>query len=390
MTEQQKNFLCLIKSALNGKKAELKSNFNPRDAVDLAKKHQLVPIIYYGLKNSEIMLDPELESELDTFIYKSTVIDSNQIYESEELKQIFGAESIDFAILKGLHLKNYFPNSVMRSMSDFDILIRSSQIETAEKLIKARGYKFVTETDHVVEWSKNNYFCLELHKKLIPKNEIFGKYYTDSWKYFQRVNSNSNEWEMSPSDEYIFIFLHFVKHYISGGVGIRQMLDLWIFSEKEKDIDYSYIKGELEALGLIEFWENIRNTLDCWMNNAGSNEKIDFITTVIFKNGIFGTRKNYLIATAVKSNESPDNAGMQRIIKLFFLPYSGMCIKYPILKKHPILLPFYWTKRWLTALFFRRKKGVAHLKEFSEMSGEEIRATKLSYEFVGLNFNFKE
>lgn len=390
MTEQQKTFLDIIRSGLTEKKAEIPSDFDFKYAVDIAKKHHILPILYFGMLNSEIMSSSEIEAELTEGIYINTIIDCNQIHEAEELKQMFRDKKIDFAMLKGSHLKSLFPKSVMRSMSDFDILIRPDQIEAAKELVKARGYIFITETDHVTEWAKGSYFHLELHKKLVPSTEMFGAYYSDSWKYFYPVKDGENEYVMLPSDEYIFIFLHFVKHYISGGVGIRQMLDLWVFSEKEKAIDYGYVEQQLETLGLFEFWKNIRDTLECWMNGADSTEKTDFITNFIFLSGVFGNRKNYLIANAVKSNEKPENAGKRRILELFFLPYSGMCIKYPVLKKHPVLLPFYWVKRLITALFFKRKKGMTHLKEFSEMNGEEIKSAKSAYEYVGLNFNSKE
>lgn len=390
MTEQQKIFLDIIKSGLSGEKAEIPSDFDFKYAVSVAKKHQLLPIFFFGIRNSEITLDSEIESELTAGIYANMVIDCNQMNEAEELKQIFRTQKIDFAMLKGSHLKSLFPKSVMRSMSDFDILIRPDQIEAAKELVKARGYIFITETDHVTEWAKGSYFHLELHKKLVPSTEMFGAYYSDSWKYFYPVKDGENEYVMLPSDEYIFIFLHFTKHYISGGVGIRQMLDLWVFSEKEKAIDYGYVEQQLETLGLVEFWKNICDTLQCWMNGAISTEKTDFITDFIFSSGVFGTRKNYLISTAVKSNEIPESAGRRRIFQLFFLPYSGMCIKYPVLKKYPVLLPFYWVKRLITALFFKRKKGMTHLREFSEMNGEEIKSAKSAYEYVGLNFNSKE
>lgn len=392
MTEQKKTFLDIIHSGLFGEKTEIPSGFDFKYAVDIAKKHQILPILYFGMMNSEILSGSETEAELTESIYINTLIDCNQIHEAEELKQMFRDEKIDFAMLKGSHLKDYYPKSVMRSMSDFDILIRPAQIEKAKELVKSRGYQFITETDHVTEWSKGRYFNLELHKKLMPSTEMFGAYYSDSWKYFHPLKDGENGYIMSASDEYIFIFLHFVKHYISGGVGIRQMLDLWMFSKKEKGIDYIYVEEQLKTLGLNVFWKNICNTLECWMNDVTSTEKTDFITNFIFSSGVFGNRKNYLIATAVKSNEKPESAGRRRIVKLFFLPYSGMCIKYPVLKKHPVLLPFYWVKRWITAFFFKKKEGMAHLKEFSEMNGEEIKSAKSAYEYVGLIFNshFKE
>ena len=388
MKQEQQIFLNLIHSGLSGEKAEVTADFDWENALLLAKKHNLLTFIYYVIKNSLIKIPSEVAAMLDGAFYKNTLIDCNQMYEAQALVKMFREEGVDFSLLKGLHLKKCFPQSVMRSMSDLDILVRTEQLEKVKEMIQPKGYKFETETDHVTEWSKGDYIHLELHKKLVPRNQPFGEYYADSWRFFKPVEEGSNEYAMSPSDEYIFLFLHFAKHYISGGVGIRQMLDLWVFSSN--DIDYSYVERQLETLSLAEFWKNIRATLDCWMNGADSTEKTDFITDFIFSSGVFGNHHNYLIANAVKSNEKPEHAGKRRIFELFILPYSGMCIKYPVLKKYPVLLPFYWVKRLVTAFFFNRKKGIIHLKEFSKMDGKEIKAAKSDFNYVGLDFNFKE
>lgn len=379
----------LVKSALTGRMTDLSENIDWNEVSEFSKKHNITTLIYYGIKNSNILLPPEIENLFMNVVFFNIMIDNNQQFELNKLRRIFTEEKIDFAPLKGSRIKNYFPKSEMRSMSDFDILFRPEQIEKAKEIVIAEEYNFKTETDHVFEFSKNNYLNMELHKKLIPSTEAFGNYYKNCWQLFHPVKPDSNEYVMNPSDEYIFLFLHFTKHYINGGVGIRQLLDLWVFSQKEK-INYKYVEKELFSLQLSTFWKNINQTLKVWLENETPNEKTDFITEFIFSSGVFGNHKNYLIANAIKSHENPDTAGKRRIIHLFFLPYSGMCIKYPILKKYPVLLPLYWIIRLFDALFFKRKKGIMHLKSFSDMSASEIRNAMSEFNYVGLDFNFKE
>lgn len=389
MNKFQTDIIRLVKSALTGEKYYISENIDWQEVLNFSKKHSITALIYYGIKNSNISLTHEIENSFMSCIYLNVVIDNNQQFELKELKRIFTEEKIDFAPLKGCRIKNYFPKSEMRSMSDLDILFRPEQIKKAKELIIARGYTFKTETDHVFEFSKENCLNLELHKKPIPSTEAFGNYYQNCWQLFHPVKPDSNEYIMNPSDEYIFLFLHFTKHYINGGVGIRQLLDLWIFAEREK-IDFEYVEKELFSLQLSAFWKNICRTLKVWFESEKSDEKTDFITEFIFSSGVFGNHKAYLIVNAIKSHENPNNAGKRRIIRLFFLPYSGMCIKYPILKKLPVLLPLYWIIRLFDALLFKRKTGVMHLKAFSDMNASEIRNAVSEFNYVGLDFNFKE
>ena len=54
MKEQQKGFILLIKSALTGEKNEIPENFDYNEAVSIAKKHKIIPLIYYGGYNCGI------------------------------------------------------------------------------------------------------------------------------------------------------------------------------------------------------------------------------------------------------------------------------------------------------------------------------------------------
>ena len=169
----QTGVIALIKSALTGEKADIPENFDWDNVLKISKKHNIVPIIYYGIKNSDIKLSPEMEEKFSQIVLLGIMIDNNQEYEIKELRKIFTAKKIDFAPLKGIRLKKYFPKSEMRSMSDLDILFRTDQIDEVNHLMINREYIFKTETDHVIELSKNRFINLELHKKLIPQTEAF-------------------------------------------------------------------------------------------------------------------------------------------------------------------------------------------------------------------------
>lgn len=46
--------------------------------------------------------------------------------------------------------------------------------------------------------------------------------------------------------------------------------------------------------------------------------------------------------------------------------------RYPILKKAPILLPFYWIKRWFEVLFKRRKNIKNTVNIMQQITNEKV------------------
>ena len=155
----------------------------------------------------------------------------------------------------------------------------------------------------------------------------------------------------------------------------------------------AYIKKELTALQLYDFYANIINTLSVWFESRESDVKTDFITELIFNSGVYGTTEAHVLSEAVKiskSAKSAKNVKCQKFIKITFLPYKNMCIKYPFLKKIPVLLPIMWIYRIFTVIFFRRDKIKNEKQAIKSMSEGNINSYQDALNFVGIDFNFKE
>ena len=54
MTDFQIGILKLVKSALTGESVSVPEDFDWEEALTTAKKHQIIPVIYYGAKYSSL------------------------------------------------------------------------------------------------------------------------------------------------------------------------------------------------------------------------------------------------------------------------------------------------------------------------------------------------
>jgi hypothetical protein len=67
------------------------------------------------------------------------------------------------------------------------------------------------------------------------------------------------------------------------------------------------------------------------------------------------------------------------------MPYGNLKTKYPILKEHKWLTPFYQVRRWGEAVFERKiKKGVRELKVNANITKEDSEKTKKLLTQLGL------
>ena len=66
---------------------------------------------------------------------------ANLEYELEHIKSVFEKNKIEYILLKGSVLRNYYPEPWMRTSCDIDILVHDEQLDKAVKVLTQTGYR---------------------------------------------------------------------------------------------------------------------------------------------------------------------------------------------------------------------------------------------------------
>ena len=388
---QQQGIITLVRNALKGERNTLPEGFNLVAAIPIAKSHQILTMLYYGAQALGLSNDPALQTAFNKvcmFIAK----DTKQAFAINKLIESFDKNDIEYMPLKGTILKGLYPRSDMRIMGDADILIRLEQYEKIEPILIGQGFEKVLESDHEISFKSRNLF-LELHKRIIPSyNKDYYEYFGDGWSLAHKEKENSCRYQMTPEDTFIYLFTHLAKHYRDGGIGIRHVTDIWVYLNKNPQLDKAYIEKQLSKLCLLEFYKNLLDTITVWFEEKESTPITDFITEVIFGSGAYGTHQAHLVASTVRlmNNDDADKARSRRALQILFPKYKNMAIRYPVLKKAPILLPLFWVVRGIETLIFNPKKIKTNKKNIDALTDDKITDYQKALNFVGLDFNFKE
>lgn len=385
MKKIQDDIIKLIKSSLTGKPEDISKDIDIGKVLNIAVKHGIYAIIYYGALNCGI--DSECSEMQALFAYTCKCISRNvnQEYEISALLKEFDKNGIEYMPLKGCVIKALYPKPEMRVMSDADILIKPYQYDRIKSIMISLDFNESGVSDHELKWNKTGLF-VELHNKLIPSyNKDYFAYYGDGWQL--ATQCNGTRYSMSDDDQMVYLFTHFAKHYRDAGIGIKHIIDLWVY-KKSKALNEKYIYAELKKLKLYDFYINIFETLKVWFENKQPTEMSDFITDYIFDCGAAGNKENYYISDILKNSEFSDvshNGKLKMFLYYLFFPYEKMCMKYPVLIKHRCLLPLMWIVRALSALFNRKSYD-----DITGISQDKISNRQQGLNYVGLKFDFKE
>ncbi|MBR7132917.1 MAG: nucleotidyltransferase family protein [Clostridia bacterium] len=389
---QQQGIITLVRNAILGEKNSVSQDFKLSDAVAVARKHQIINILYYGALQAGL---PQDETMQQLFMLSCMALSKSeqQMFEINRICTAFNERGIEYMPLKGTLLKYFYPKADMRAMGDADILIKPRQYDLIKPILTELGFTEKLESDHELTWAKPALY-LELHKRVIPSyNKDYYEYFGDGWRLARPCEEQPNRYEMSAEDALIYLFTHFAKHYRDGGIGIRHMTDLWIYRRVKSELDETYIKKELKKLQLWEFYKNVMDTLQVWFGSAEPTDKTDFITGVIFGSGAYGTHEAHITASAVKlikTAGSTAGARRKKVLNVLFPKCKNMAKRYPVLEKAPVLLPVFWVVRGAETLLFSSRKLKDQKADMQILTDENISDFQKALDYVGLDFNFKE
>ena len=265
-------------------------------------------------------------------------------------------------------------------MGDADILIDSSQYPTIKNLLQSQGFTQAGRTDHEIAWH-HPHLRLELHTQLVPeRNRILFHYFGDGW---QRAHqAKDNVYTMTPEDTLVFLVAHAAKHYAAGGIGIRQFVDLWLYTRAYAQLDQDYILQELSKIQLEKFYTCVMDMLRAWLDGGPWNDSIRTMTGYIFSSGCYGTHTNHVHAQGVKQKNK-----VRWLFSAIFPGYGEMKLRYPVLGRCPVLLPFIWLIRGVNILLFHRNRIHRKSQDLQMAADSKTKELQEHFDMLGLRSN---
>lgn len=386
MERQERNFIALLSQAVLPRRTVTLQDPSWDKILKLADIHAVTSLLYPALKKHLPMGDPILSSMKRNSFSAAT----RESIQGKELGQIFSAckeKQIPILPLKGCVIKSLYPYPELRFMSDADLLIRRSDGDTMRTVMEGLGHRFhrvdAADTDVYVSPLSMNY---EIHLDLEGEgfSEKSRKFTGSLLDIAQPRTENPYLLELSPEIHYVYVLCHFIKHFIYGGVGVRQLTDLYVcyhgWNLKEDTLETL-----LRELELTDFHRHIQALWNYWFADGEADALTEELSTYILHSGVFGNEEQR--STDLLLSKSREKS---YVLARLFPPFKTMAGFFPVLKKLPFLLPFAWIWRAIRAVLFRRSKLSAELRALSDTGEDALDQKRNFYHQCGLAVYGKE
>ena len=329
----------------------------------LAKSQDLAHIAAVALKDVLEQRDSQIKK---AFEQARLLASYRYVNINSELRQICAAleeKGIRYMPLKGSIIRSYYPSPEMRTSCDIDILVPVEDVDAAaDYLVSELDYTFERRCSHDVSLYSPSKVHLELHFDLIEDNERVAAVLADIW---DRASVDGCRYNMTNEHFTVYHIAHMAEHYVHGGCGVRNFLDLYIAKHK-MGYDEAAVEKMLADCGLDKFAAAAFKLADIWFSQGEHDELTLEMQDYVMQAGVYGNLENNI--AVAQGNKSGIGYALSRI----FMPYAKLKRYYPVLDKYPILFPFYQVVRWVEFIFRKDKsRAFAELKHSGNVDREK-------------------
>lgn len=324
----------------------------------VAKAHDMAHLLALGLQQNGQEIGAELKKSMFEAVYRS----EQRERDFENVCTALSAAKIPFIPLKGAVLREYYPETWLRTSSDIDVLVRHEDFTRASSaLVDMLGYRETMHSTHDVSFASPEGTHIELHFDLLEENRANNatRMLKNVWEYVAPKEDGGYFYEMTDAFFYFYHIAHMSKHFENGGCGIRPFIDLWILDRIE-GVNQNTRDELLEKGNLLQFSRVARKLSEVWFGGGEIEDPILLkMQNFILQGGVYGSADNRV---AIQQKRRGGRIGY--LLSRIFLPYAKLKRYYPILEKHRWLMPLMQIRRWFMLL----KPDVA------KMAKQEMRA----------------
>ena len=303
----------------------------------------------------------------------------NELYDKEKkmVLDFLEENGIWYMPLKGAIIKDFYPAPDVREMNDVDILIDHTKRDEIKQFMDSHGYeKWVhkktleddpeqAKGDNSDDYVKDPFLYFEFHKFLIEDsyNPELAKYYENPLDMLIKDENNNYGYHFKDEDFYIYLFVHAHKHFTRNGIGVRFLMDVYVYLNSHKDLDFKYIEEICEKYGLKNFENDVRVValkmfdLEIEEPEKSLTKAKKMIFDSIVGANVFGNIETRWKNQVYELDSSGEVSKTKYYKSRLFPDDKWYRIYHPFVYKHKIVKPFFTVYR-LTVLAFKGRKNV--------------------------------
>lgn len=402
MNTTEKQFIDLLSNSIRNEVCKKKyDNVDWNELINLSRKHKIEGLIYFALNKSRLLenIDEDKVKDLKKEVFFTGVTQISNMSKLEKVFNEFSKENVPVIVLKGLVVREYYPQPEQRSMSDADIFVKAKDINKSKKILIDLGYTEIdAEASHHIKYIKSGYPMIELHWHVMKRDGFSDEldlFEDDIWDRTIEVKvKGAKVLSLGYEDLALHLCMHMAAHLAASGFGVRQIADLVLLVEKKGHlIDWTLFINKAEEFGFKKFIIimfkicNILFSMDIPKEMAvykiDDEEMFESLISTIFDGGVYGKKdmaSNFANQVAFNYKGKDSNAtigAIRRYFRFIFPSIETMSDKYSYARKIRILTPIAWIHHLFSGIFRKEYNFTDKIRFLTKGAKESVEKNKI-------------
>lgn len=275
----------------------------------LSRAQTVVGIVYDGIERMPEDCWPAKEVVFKWYAQAQIIARANQRMNAflPRLTDLFRLHGVNCWVLKGQGLAQHYPNPLHRQSGDIDLLVEERCFDKAVEVIKTLPHSKDSMHLALLHYDTNiDGIEVELHGSLnTAVNGALDRRF-NNWLSATLFHADAVTYQVEGADipvpsanfNAVYVFIHMFRHYLYGGIGLRQVCDwMCLLTACREEIDREELRTTLKRFHLMKAWR----MFGCMaVKHLGMPEEAmpwydgrygaaaDVILANIFENGNFG------------------------------------------------------------------------------------------------------
>ncbi len=378
MSTVETRLLDALRCSIHGRPVQWTEPVPPaeqRNLVRLASIHNVLPLVVEAIYGSGSLVPARTVTWMRELARNQTVYQAQRTAEFLLLYEELERRGIQPTVIKGIVCRSLYPQPEQRSSLDEDVFVSEANFPRLHEALVSCGLYVegnpTPDADEVTYRNDERLLFLEVHRHL---------FFTDSDAYSDCNVPFSESLEhtvtvqvegvslrtLAPTDHLLFLICHAYKHFLHGGVGIRQICDMGLFAQQYGgELDWDHIVSTCQELHVDKFAAALfrigETHLGFSMPEVFAAHDVDTAPLLkdILSGGVYGAEDidRHHSSTLTLDAVAADRTGKRRggALHSIFLPARDLSGRYTYLRRRPWLLPVAWTQRIWGYLAKRRE-----------------------------------
>ena len=252
-------FINIVKYFTTGNTSAINSITRDINWIEIFQEFQNHSITTLAIDSINVIEIPEdIKKMWKEDIIKQVSYITKLLHAQNDISNCLDSYCVNWSVLKGSSAALYYPNPYQRAFGDIDILVAENDYDKATELLSNIGFSFgrnIYKYDRHITARKNS-IALELHHffantRSNGKDRILNDLLFNSLPNCRTETIGNFTFKSLPDLEMGIVLIAHIHHHLRTGIGLRQILDFIMYTEKVLDDNFwnSAFKSVARSLG---------------------------------------------------------------------------------------------------------------------------------------------